>query len=159
MFFIINYSAIAAISFESDEKVTRDRVDLVFNDAIRWSIVLRGINNYFQFETETAQDDIEVDLSGLTFPVARAACRYVLGRLCNTTGKSRNVTFITGTGASHTKGGTTISLSLRDYVQEILISDFVPPVNSVVEEEEQRKVKIIASTLCSWIDKQRPILD
>jgi hypothetical protein len=146
--------------------VARDRVDAVFSDAVRRSIVLRGVNNQLQVEQDsvTSQGNIEVDLSGMSFPVARAACRYVLNRLVPTTlsskrRRSAHLSFITGVGAGHSKGGeSSASSSLRDYVQEILISDFIPPVKSIVDEQEQSKVQIKAFALRTWIDKQRPTI-
>jgi hypothetical protein len=170
-------SAIAAISYGSDEKVACDRVDIVFNDAVQRNIILRGINNQIQPAVETNNEfstpnDIEIDLSGMSFPVARAACRYVLRRTAiasssssynnnNKKGKIRNLNFVTGVGVSHSRGGgtsgsTSNTLSLREYVQEVLLSDFVPSINSIVEDHEQSKVKIKAVTLRSWIEKQRP---
>ena len=58
----------------------------------------------------------EINLSGLTFPVARAACRYLLQHYQHVDGQE--LTLITGVGKQSNK------TSLRDYLQEWLETEF-----------------------------------
>ena len=137
------------MSSETNDNELRVKIDSVFSEAVRRKIVLRDIDNL-----ETTG---EIDLSGMAFPVARAACRFVLNMILANSSQptkrvGKNLVFVTGAGASHTDSS---SSSLRDYVQEILASDFSPPVESIVQAQEQSKVLIKAKELTSWIKKQR----
>jgi pentatricopeptide repeat protein len=58
----------------------------------------------------------EINLSGLTFPVARAACRYLLQNYEHV--DNQELTLITGVGKQSNK------TSLRDYLQEWLEQEF-----------------------------------
>mmetsp|Transcript_57558 Transcript_57558/g.140574 ORF Transcript_57558/g.140574 Transcript_57558/m.140574 type:complete len:826 (-) Transcript_57558:106-2583(-) len=78
-----------------------DLMDEVFSEAARRGIVLSN---------DSLDDEYEVDLSGMSLPVARAACRYVMRRLLSpsssdsidsTTQSGREMTFITGVGIAH----------------------------------------------------------
>mmetsp|Transcript_57557 Transcript_57557/g.140572 ORF Transcript_57557/g.140572 Transcript_57557/m.140572 type:complete len:824 (-) Transcript_57557:259-2730(-) len=76
-----------------------DLMDEVFSDAVRRGTVLSN---------DSLDDEYEVDLSGMSLPVARAACRYVMRRLLpssdsidSTTQSGREMTFITGVGIAH----------------------------------------------------------
>lgn len=146
------------MSSETNSNEVRQRIDKVFDEAVRRNLVLRDMN---RFETKN-----EIDLSGMALPVARAACRYILRRsLSNTVvpgmhNSSNNNTihqiidsdlyFITGVGTSHDDG----SSSLRDYVQEILVTDFNPPIHSFVPQQERDRVCIESKELVSWMEKQ-----
>lgn len=87
----------------------------------------------------------EFDLSGMTLPVARAACRYVVNRIdLNATDQHHeDLSFITGVGSNHQDGGT----SLREHVQEVLRADFNPPLGSTVPKHAQGIVLVDASAL------------
>lgn len=128
----------------SDSKNVRDKVDKVFAQAFKLNILFRNTNSI---------ESGEVDLSGLSFPVARAACRYMLNRYLSQPSKFNQNTelfFITGIGASHDDG----SSSLRDFVQEILLTDFIPPIESIIPEQERSKVHVKPTTLASWSSQQ-----
>ena len=142
--------AIAAIS-TSDNKKDRDRVDEVFEEAVKRGIVLRK---------DTLDSQGEFDLSGLSFPVARAACRFIIKHMLeNAGGKDAlvDLTFITGVGTKairqksqgqpETSEDSFHMTSLREYVQEILLSDFDPSIMSFVPERAQGTVQIRGRTL------------
>jgi pentatricopeptide repeat protein len=142
--------AIAAIS-AGDNKKDRDRVDEVFKEAVKRGIILRK---------DTLDSQGEFDLSGLSFPVARAACRFIVKHMLeNAGGKDALVvlTFITGVGTKanrrqsqgqpETSEDSFHMTSLREYVQEILLSDFDPPITSFVPERAQGTVQIRGRTL------------
>jgi pentatricopeptide repeat protein len=143
--------AIAAIS-AGDNKKDRNRADEVFREAVKRGLVLRK---------DTLDSQVEFDLSGLSFPVARAACRFIVKHMLgNASGKDAlvDLTFITGVGAKNSRrqspqGQPETSedsfhmTSLREYVQEILLSDFDPPITSFVPERAQGTVQIKGRTL------------
>lgn len=112
---------IGAVSAGTDTAESKARVDSIFSEAVRMGIVL---------SKDSLDSPSEVDLSGLTLPVARAACRHVVYYIdSDATVATSGLAFITGVGTSKT-GNTT----LREHVQEILRTDFSPPLNSVVPE-------------------------
>jgi pentatricopeptide repeat protein len=142
--------AIAAIS-AGDNKKYRDRVDEVFKEAVKRGIVLRK---------DTLDSQCEFDLSGLSFPVARAACRFIVKHMLENAGDRDalvDLTFITGVGAKanrrqsqgqpETLEDSFHMTSLREYVQEILLSDFDPPITSFVPGRAQGTVQIKGRTL------------
>jgi hypothetical protein len=147
------------MSSETNSNEVRQRINKVFDEAVRRNLVLRDMNN---FETNNG-----IDLSGMALPVARAACRYILRRslsnndvpgMNNLTNNNtirqiinNDLYFITGVGTSHDDG----SSSLRDYVQEILVTDFNPPIHSYVPEQERNRVCIESKELVSWMEKQK----
>ena len=122
----------------------------------------------------------ETDLSGMSFPVARAACRYIIqqAREVAETSKDdlRDVSMITGVGRAHqtlvqrkqtgrkesfegeqrkeSRPDVPRSTSLRDYVQEILREDFQPPIESDIPKFAQGTVEVSKLSLLSWSEKQ-----
>jgi hypothetical protein len=130
----------------------QERIDKVFHEAVRRNIVLRNMNTF--------ENGNEIDLSGMTLPVARAACRFILRQSLhnkkpisskNMADKISDLSFITGIGSSHDDG----SSSLRDYVQEILVNDFKPPIESYVPQQyRSNRVCIKARDLISWMEEQ-----
>jgi hypothetical protein len=141
-------------------------VDQVFREAVERGIIFRG-NLDSQWET---------DLSGMSFPVARAACLHIL-RQCATEKLEnlKEISFITGVGRSHqkwrednpsfsrsaTKSPSRGSekdpgTSLRDYIQEILQSDFDPPLESFVPQRAQGTVEVKKSSFIHWSKQQDP---
>ena len=96
----------------------------------------------------------------MTFPVARAATRFVLNRSAANGEKVIGLSFITGVGAaasnrasrenkqrgsprlSGTKNRDKKALSLRDYIQQVLREDFHPPINSFVPKRAQGTIEI-----------------
>jgi hypothetical protein len=134
-------SAIGAMSSDSDSEVSRVKVDKVFAEAVRLGVVLRE---------EMLAPCWHFDLTGLAFPVARAACRYILNQIQSSATEIPNdLTIITGIGAQRQMGkGLT---SLREYVQEILVRDFSPGLVSIVPDRAHGTVVIKAETLAAWM--------
>jgi hypothetical protein len=146
-----------------------DQVDEVFAEAVKRDIIWCGLD--IQWET---------DLSGMSFPVARAACRYIIqqAREVAETSKDdlRDVIMITGIGRAHqtliqrkqigsdassegeqikeTRPDAPRSTSLRDYVQEILREDFKPPIESDIPKFAQGTVEVSKQSLMSWTEMQ-----
>lgn len=140
--------AIAAIS-SSDSLVNRERVDHVFAAAVDRGII---------FRKNILDSAFEVDLSGMSFPVARAACRYILKRMLqqerskkNNGKKVQDLSFITGLGKHHADKGET---TLREFVQQVLEVDFSPPVASIIPPRAKGTVQIDRAILIKWIAAQ-----
>jgi pentatricopeptide repeat protein len=147
--------AIGALSSASDTVEDRYRVDKVFAEAVRRNIVLRS---------DTLDSKWEIDLSGMSFPVARAACRYVITSISKSTSNREfeDLTFITGVGVgkSFYKGSNgvpdlpTQQTSLQKYVQQILISDFHPEIESYVPSLAKGTICIGSESICKWAERQ-----
>jgi len=148
------------------------KIDEVFADGVDRGIVF----------SKMLDSTYEVDLSGMSFPVARAACRYALRRMAQTVKnveQIKDLRFITGVGvatnrknskgnsmhlsgkqnsmdfvADYSSGGKK-TMSLRDYIQTILREDFDPPIESVVPQLTQGTVEVDKSLLQLWIKQQR----
>lgn len=139
--------AIAAMSSDSGPQADRVKVDLVFAEAVERGIILRS---------GTLDSEWEVDLSGMSLPVARAACRFILNRLASTAksqGEIQDLTLITGVGRGTRRDESHLT-SLREYVQEVLLRDFNPPLKSVIPARAQGSVQIPQEALMSWCDLQ-----
>ena len=153
-------NAIAAMTTDANTPEERKRVDLVFSEAVKRGIILRS---------DTLDSDWEVDLSGMSLPVARAACRYVLQRILATARKGhkseeQDLTFITGVGrgmrrAPQGKEGSSIDdshpASLREYVQQVLTSDFDPPLISHVPDRALGTVEVRHDVVKEWIARHK----
>ena len=142
--------AIGALSSCEDNAENRRRVDMVFGEAVRRGIVL---------SKDTLDSAWEIDLSGLSFPVARAACRYILNGIRKTTGDVEDLSLITGVGSAHlvqrrgiTLPGNNASFALREYMQEVLQTDFDPPLPSMVPPRAQGTVLISSADIVRWKD-------
>lgn len=143
----VSYSAIGAMSAGVDDAIHRQRIDLVFSQAVERGIVLRK---------DTTLDSIwEFDLSGMTLPVARAAVRFLLLRILRTSVKYTEVEvlhLITGVGVN--KVSECGQTSLREYVQEILWSDFDPGIPSTIPKRAQGTVEVSVDSILAWMKRQ-----
>lgn len=146
---IITVSEVIAAMSAHDSKESREQVDRVFVEAVRRGIVLR---------TDTLDSQSEFDLSGMAFPIGRAACRYIVNRVLENEEDDhcfKDLTFITGVGVSRAHRQTTSGqvheesshTTLREYVQDMLSSDYDPPIASFVPQRAQGTVQIDAKTL------------
>jgi hypothetical protein len=140
-------------------------VDQVFREAVKRGIILKGNNLDSQWET---------DLSGMSIPVAHAACRHVLSRCLECKAEDiQDVTFITGVGRAQQRrketddtpnptfsksarlSGKDPTTSLRDYVQEVLELDFSPALRSLVPRFAQGTVAVDKASIIQWSKNQQ----
>jgi len=129
-----------------DEPRDRERVDAVFAEAVRRGIILRE---------DTLDSCSEFDLTTMSFPVARAAVRFILNRIVSSsegTEEPKDLTFITGVGAGKGGEGGRDTTSLREYVQEILVREGLP---STVPRLARGTVEIAADTMAAWISSRQ----
>lgn len=134
-----------------DTPSNRERIDLVFEEAVELGIVLRP---------DTLDSDYDVDLSGMSLPVARAACRYILKHLASRADRDKihDLTFVTGTGVGRrNENDTKLSTSLRDYVQNILLNEFRPSLGTTIPPLAQGTVVIPKEILLKWITDQSTV--
>jgi pentatricopeptide repeat protein len=123
---------------------SNEKIDTVFDEAVQLGIVLRSDS----FDTNW-----EVDLTKMSLSVARAACRFVLKRAAVTCQQGRDVeelVFITGVGRNMNITQT----SLRDFVKDILLTEFEPPLASSVPRLASGTVVVDKETMSAWIRSQ-----
>lgn len=123
-------------------------VDSVFSEAVNRGLILR------QDSLDTCW---EVDLSGMSFPVARAACRFIFRRLV----ERRQQRLLLQGKYSHDDDDDTKDLSLitgagrmREYIREVLRDELVPSVYCVVPKLEQGTLVVKRQVLLNYIDGQ-----
>lgn len=138
-------------------KADHNRVDEVFAEAVNRGVIFA--------ESKVSLDSFwEVDLSSLSFPVARAACRHVLRRTVEAVQNGRqpvnDLAFITG--APRREGNLKTvspkhgrSSSKREFLQEVLQEDFNPPIQSLVPRMARGTVEIDKAILQNWIQRQK----
>jgi hypothetical protein len=156
------HSSIGAMSSGLDDKSNRLRIDQVFAEAVQYGAV-------FQNESQSRWT-WQYDLTSMSFPVARAACRYILQQLpSRLLPDLQDLVLVTGSGGGGSSsssthrwasgGGTTqhhrSMLFLREYVQEILENDFDPGLVSNIANSTPGSVEIQANTLRLWIEQQQ----
>ena len=142
----------------------RAKSDLVFKEAVKRKIL---------FKTDSLDTVWEVDLSGMSFPVAHAAVRFALQRAYSSyadDGKLEDFTFITGIGSSHLKkkdkdsgddfdesdendDGTPVAL--REFIRSCLNTEFEPLIVATVPQFAPGTVMINKQVLKEWMDAKR----
>ena len=121
-----------------------DEVDCVFAEAVKRHIVF----------SDTMDTKWEIDLSGMSLPVARAACRYILNQFRDAQNSEgcQDLNLITGIGRHHLDDGDNVSTTtLREYIQEILSKDFDPPLESDIPERAPGVILVKGSSIERWI--------
>jgi pentatricopeptide repeat protein len=150
---IITVTEVIAALACDEHSNTRQRVDEVFRVAFDRGIVLRSnLDSTWDF-----------DLSGMSLPVARAACRFTLNRIAKSSDSAdlQDLTLITGVGMNHARrssgehatddGTGSRNTSLRDYIQEILLTDFLPPLSSHIPPRAQGTLIVSTAALRKWL--------
>lgn len=128
------------------------KMDKVFDDAVQRQIILSD---------DSMDTKWEIDLSRMSLPVARAACRHIIKRLPQTNNEESEVEdlmLITGVGMyqqqddNSARGSRT---ALREHIRQVLRQDFDPPLYSVIPENAAGIVQVNQSVLSQWIDQQQ----
>ena len=154
--------AIGALSSSDDTREARLRVDEVFAEAVKRGIVLRD---------DTLDHQWEIDLTGMSFPVARAACRYLINTrvalensdslkdlaLITGVGSGKGQRRLSGTGFPRNGNGVTTDddrqlTTLREYVQDIFLNDFDPPIVSHIPKRAQGTLQVDRDVLSAWMN-------
>ena len=117
---IVTLTEVIATLDRAAGKENRKKVDRVFAEAVKRGIILRE---------DSLDGAWDIDLSGMSFPVARAACRFIFERLGNRirdgNEKVEDLSLITGASR------------MREYIREILRDELKPSVYCVVPKMEQ----------------------
>ena len=152
---IITLTDVIATLTRSNGDQNKEKIDAVFREAVERKLILQDHLDRFA----------EVDLSGMSLPVARAACRFVIYGVQREAQRGKpieRVSFITGVGKAQlprkgaqpagpdesAEGGA--GLSLREHIQDILRSDFDPPIESVVPTLAQGTVEVSKDVCSLW---------
>lgn len=133
---IVTLTEVIATLDRAAGKANREKADLVFAQAVRRGIILRE---------DSLDRAWEVDLSGMSFPVARAACRFIFRGLVQRVGDGEAVEDLSLiTGASR----------MREYVREVLRDELTPAVYCVVPKLEQGTLQVKAKVMMNYIEGQ-----
>lgn len=115
-------------------------IDTVFEEAVRRGII---------FDADCFDTNWEVDLTKMTLSVARAACRFVLKGAANSYRSNamvEDIVFITGVGRHHDNEHP----SLRDFVRELLLNEFIPPIQSSIPLRASGTVVVTKDDFVTW---------
>ena len=160
---IITVTDVISTLVRSGDKSCMKKVDQVFAEAVQRGIVLG--------KDKILDSHYEVDLSGMALPVARASVRFIFNRIKENfqNGETiEEVTLITGVGAQFSRpcdgsqiGGwptnqdqSDTTQSLRDFVQDVLRTDFQPPIKSSVPQFGLGTVVIKQHEVREWVKNQ-----
>lgn len=132
-------------------------MDMVIEDAVERQIILSD---------DSMDTKWEIDLSGMSLPVARGACRYIMKRLLKTVTPGPEVEdlmLITGVGKQHHQNqnqddeitGQGSRTALREHVRQILRQDFEPPLYSTVPSNAAGTVQVNKDVLEKWMKTQK----
>ncbi|KAL7439812.1 hypothetical protein ACHAXM_006862 [Skeletonema potamos] len=134
---IVTLTEVIATLDRAMGKINRDRADKVFAEAVSRGIILKA---------DSLDSSWEVDLSRMSFPVARAACRFIFRRIVSSVknGDEEVKDFSLITGAS----------KMREYIREILRDELKPAVYCVVPKLEQGTLQVKEKVMRNYIDGQ-----
>ena len=119
-------------------RINRERVDKVFVEAVSRGLILRK---------DSLDTSWEVDLSHMSFPIARAACRYIFRQLAERHGEDKDgevkdLSLITGASR------------MREYVREVLRDELKPGVHCIVPKMQQGTLLVKEKMLMQFIQGQ-----
>jgi len=134
---IVTLTEVIATLDKAPGEANRERVDKIFSEAVSRGLVLR----------EDSLDTLfEVDLSSMSLPVARAACRFIFRQVVE---KSRSeesdindLSLITGPSR------------LREYVREVLRDELKPPVYCTVPTSGKGTLVIKRQVMTNYLRGQ-----
>jgi len=127
-------------------KQSRERVDRVFDEAVSRGLILRK---------DSLDTSWEVDLSHMSFPVARASCRYIFRRIVSK--PQSNVDDDDGDErATEVKDLSLITGAsrMREYVRGVLRDELKPAVYCIVPPSEQGTLVVKEKMLRNYMEGQ-----
>lgn len=134
---IVTLTEVIATLDKAPGRMNRERVDEVFSEAVKRGLILRK---------DSLDTSLEVDLSSMSFPIARAACRFIFRRIAERSsidGEISDLSLITGPSR------------MREYVREVLRDELTPPVYCVVPKAEQGTLLVKKQVLTNYIRGQQ----
>ena len=134
---IVTLTEVIATLDRAMGKINRDRADKVFAEAVSRGIILKE---------DSLDSSWEVDISRMSFPVARAACRFIFRRIVDSAKDGdldvKDFSLITG------------ATKMREYVREVLRDELKPAVFCVVPKLEQGTLQVKEKVMRNYIDGQ-----
>ena len=141
----------------------REQSDLVFEEAVKRNLL---------FKLDSLDTIWEVDLTGMSFPVAHAAIRFALKRVYVSLmdeNKMDDLNFITGIGVASQNqrgnnggGGTSnggdgggTPVALREFIRDSLRNDFEPPIFCDVPKHAPGTIVIYNKVLEKWSKQEQ----
>ena len=141
---IVTLTEVIATLDNASGKVNRERVDEVFTEAVNRGLILRkdSLDTYWEF-----------DLSNMSQPIARAACRYIFNQIsqrhaASDTAKEeedddvKDLSLITGASR------------MREHVRGILRDELKPSIYCVVPKLEQGTLLVKKKMVQNYINEQ-----
>ena len=141
---IVTLTEVIATLDNASGKVNRERVDEVFIEAVDRGLILRkdSLDTYWEF-----------DLSNMSQPIARAACRYIFNQIAqrhaasDTTNEEndddvKDLSLITGASR------------MREHVRGILRDELKPSIYCVVPKLEQGTLLVKKKMVQNYINEQ-----
>ncbi|KAL7553260.1 hypothetical protein ACHAWF_016515, partial [Thalassiosira exigua] len=132
---IVTLTEVAATLDSAMGKVNRERADKVFEDAVARGLILRK---------DSLDTSWEVDLSSMSYPVARTACRYIFRQIVERYDDSdddnlKDLSLITGASR------------MRECVREVLRDELKPAIYCVVPKLEQGTLQVKEKVLRNYV--------
>jgi hypothetical protein len=129
----------------------------VFSEAVRRGLILRQDDDLSTLDTTW-----ELDLSGMLFPVARAACRFMFHRLVDRYRSTLASSFFSTTNVDmkdHVKELKDLLLitkagRMREYICGILRDELSPSVYCVVPKMAQGTLQVKRQVLVNYLQGQ-----
>ena len=169
---IITLTDVIATLDRSEGAKNRERMDEVFDEAVELGIILPA---------DSLDSLWEVDLSGMSIPVAHAACRHIIQRARKAVEKGEShcedLQLITGVGVAQQSSSDQTqeqddedsdqgeyrqsfgqrgrgNTALREYVRQILREDYDPPLYSTIPQFGLGTVQVSGAVFQKWLDAQ-----
>jgi len=141
---IVTLTEVIATLDNASGKVNRERVDEVFMEAVNRGLILRK---------DSLDTSWEVDLSNMSQPIARAACRYIFNQIAQRHTASneedggddddvKDLSLITGASR------------MREHVRGILRDELKPSIYCVVPKLEQGTLLVKKKMVQNYINEQ-----
>ena len=134
---IVTLTEVIATLDNASGKVNRERVDEVFTEAVNRGLILRK---------DSLDTSWEVDLSNMSQPIARAACRYIFNQISQRHAASddddvKDLSLITGASR------------MREHVRGILRDELKPSLYCVVPKLEQGTLLVKKKMVQNYINE------
>ena len=115
-------------------KDNRQKVDKVFAEAVARGLILRN---------DSLDTSWEFDLSNMSLPVARAACRFIFQQITESYVEDeadvKDLALITGASR------------MREYIREVLQDELKPPIYCIVPKLEQGTLQVKEKVIRNYL--------
>ena len=145
---IVTLTEVIATLDNASGKVNRERVDEVFIEAVKRGLILRkdSLDTYWEF-----------DLSNMSQPIARAACRYIFNQIAQRhVAAASDITDEEDEDDDDVKDLSLITGAsrMREHVRGILRDELKPSIYCVVPKLEQGTLLVKKKMVQNYINDQ-----